>query len=50
MYREADRLAKQHQSILKTSAFIKAQGMDSKRDLLAFAKWFVLHGGKQARS
>jgi creatinine amidohydrolase len=50
MYREADRLAKQHQSILKTNAFIKAQGMDSKRDLMAFAKWFVLHGGKQARS
>ncbi len=48
MYREADRLAKQHQSILKTGAFVKAQGMDSKRDLLSYAKWYIFHGGNKS--
>jgi creatinine amidohydrolase len=50
LYHNADRFAKKYQSILKPNTFIKAQGMDSKKDLMAFAKWFVLHGGKQARS
>ncbi|MBN2151195.1 MAG: creatininase family protein [Candidatus Lokiarchaeota archaeon] len=50
MYRDADRLARQHQNILKASAFVEAQGMDSKKDLLAYAKWFLLHSGRQVRS
>jgi creatinine amidohydrolase len=50
MYKEADRLAKQHQNILKAKQFVKAQGMDSKRDLLAFARWFTLSRGRQKRA
>ena len=50
MYREADRHLKQNQNIFKTSAFVQAQGMDSKKDLLTFIKWFSLHGGKQVKN
>ncbi|MEX2680801.1 MAG: creatininase family protein [Candidatus Sigynarchaeota archaeon] len=52
MYREADQLAKKHQNIFKIAAFIEAQGMDSKRDLLSLAKWYLTSHArrKNARS
>ncbi|NMC03990.1 MAG: creatininase family protein [Candidatus Lokiarchaeota archaeon] len=49
LYKEADRLARQHQNVLRAADFIKAQGMDSNRDLLAFARWFVLSRGRQEK-